>query len=41
MDEDTIPDPAIIMVKSEPLVDEAEHHVHACAPWVISVDMFG
>jgi hypothetical protein len=41
MDEDIIPDPAVILVKSEPLEHEAEHHVLACAARVSAVHIFG
>jgi hypothetical protein len=41
MDDNIIPDPAIILAKSEPLEHECEHHVHAWAARVIAVHMFG
>jgi hypothetical protein len=41
MDEDIIPDSAIILVKSKPLEHESEHHGQACSAKVIAVHMFG
>ena len=40
MDEDVIPEPAVILVKSEPLVHESEHHVRACTARVSAVHIF-
>jgi hypothetical protein len=41
MDEDIIPDPAVILMKSEPLEHVSEHHVHARAARVSAVHIFG
>jgi hypothetical protein len=41
LDEDIIPDPAVILVTSEPLEHDSEHHVHACSARVSAVRIFG
>lgn len=39
MDDEIIPDSAIILVKSEPLEHESEHHTHPFVVMVITVHL--
>ena len=41
MDEDIIPDPAVILVKGEPMEHKSEHHMRARTARVSAVHIFG